>query len=155
MVKHPPHCDNDVVKHPPHCENDVVISSFFVLVAPYVHEMTSKYVPRSNYVVFVVCVFHHSIHQLTLSRDTAYDNLFPKSLNVTSSAPTENKIHYAKLCREEVSCNSFFYNDVSRKCLRQRVVHMAPPPNDALLEAGWQYFRLGQVNNSFGQPRTK
>ena len=119
------------------------IFCFFVLVAPYVLETTSKYVLRSNYVVFVVCVFRSSIRQSTLYRDTAYDNLLPKSVTAASSVPSKSHIHCAKLCREDVSCNSFFYNDVSRKCLRQRVVHLAPPPTNSVSEQGWQYFRLG------------
>ena len=98
------------------------------------------YITRSAF--FLLLFFCHSIRHLTLYRDTAYDNLLPVSATVTSSVPTKSKIQCAGLCRDEVSCNSFFYNDVSRKCLRQRVVYLAPPQVDALPEPGWQYFRL-------------
>ena len=82
------------------------------------------------------------VHRLTFRRETTYDNLLPpEAVNPGIALQTRSGIHCAKLCREEEWCNSYFYNDVTRLCLRHRAVYLAPPAIDSLSEAGWRYFR--------------
>ena len=84
------------------------------------------------------------VHQLTFRRDTTYDNILPpEDVNPGIAQQTRNRIHFAKLCREEEWCNSYFYNEVTRFCLRHRTVHLAPPAIASLSEEGWRYFRHG------------
>ena len=91
-----------------------------------------------------VCYRPNGVHQMTFRRDTAYDNLLPpEAVNQGIALQTRTRIHCAKLCREEEWCNSYFYNDVTRLCLRHRTVYLAPPVIASLSEAGWRYFRHG------------
>ena len=101
------------------------------------------FIDNKDSVFCILCPHRPSgVHRLTFRRETTYDNLLPpEAVNLGIAQQTRSGIHCAKLCREEEWCNSYFYNDVTRICLRHRAVYLAPPAFYSLSEAGWRYFR--------------
>ena len=93
-----------------------------------------------------VCYRPNGVHQLTFRRDTTYDNLLPpEAVNPGIALQTRTRIHCAKMCREEEWCNSYFYNDVTRLCLRHRTVYLAPPAIASCQKKDGGIFGLNQV----------
>ncbi|XP_070210125.1 uncharacterized protein [Littorina saxatilis] len=74
---------------------------------------------------------------------SSFDDKFPSTIDVTSAQTVRSKLTCAHLCATEDRCNSFFYNDVIKKCVTQWLVHFASW--DAVDARGWRYFRLNSA----------
>ncbi|KAL8578103.1 hypothetical protein ACOMHN_055423 [Nucella lapillus] len=59
---------------------------------------------------------------------------------MTSKVPIRSLLTCATRCSEQRWCNTFFYNDISKECLRQRMVYEFPV--GVTSAAGWRYFKL-------------
>ena len=100
---------------------------------------------HSQVVQVMTCFYDTSFYSqvvqvMTWFRDTSYDDLIPPNATMTSLPVMRSKLECSRTCLTRVSCNSFFYNDVSKTCAPQWLVFVSP--ENVTLESGWRYYRL-------------
>ncbi|XP_070188743.1 uncharacterized protein [Littorina saxatilis] len=98
----------------------------------------------------IVCLLSSPGHLLNAERhtmwfhDRSYDNLLPLYPTMTSSFVTTSEFQCARSCKDDVTCNSFFYNDVSKTCAPQWLVFVSPW--NTTEGHNWRYYRFSTAS---------